>query len=31
MSKPTIYPLFSAPLYVNNVGPFERPDLMSLQ
>jgi len=31
MNKPAIYPLFSAPLYVNNVGPFDRPDLSSLQ
>lgn len=31
MSKPTIYPLFSAPVYVNNVGPFERPDLKALE
>jgi uncharacterized protein (TIGR02466 family) len=31
MSKPAIYPLFSTPMYVNNVGPFERPDLRSLE
>jgi uncharacterized protein (TIGR02466 family) len=31
MNKPTIYPLFSAPVYVNNVGPFERPDLEALE
>jgi uncharacterized protein (TIGR02466 family) len=31
MSKPTIYPLFSAPVYVNNVGPFEHPDLKTLK
>lgn len=31
MNKPTIYPLFSAPVYVNNVGAFERPDLKALQ
>jgi uncharacterized protein (TIGR02466 family) len=31
MSKPTIYPLFSAPVYVNNVGPFERPNLKALE
>jgi uncharacterized protein (TIGR02466 family) len=30
MSKPTIYPLFSTPVYVNNVGDFERPDIKSL-
>ena len=28
---PTIYPLFSAPVYVNNVGDFEKPSLKSLQ
>ena len=28
---PTIYPLFSAPVYVNNVGEFEKPSLESLQ
>jgi uncharacterized protein (TIGR02466 family) len=27
---PTIYPLFSTPVYVNNVGEFERPNLESL-
>ena len=27
---PTIYPLFSTPVYVNNVGEFEKPDLKSL-
>lgn len=31
MSKPTIYPLFSTPVYVNNVGDFEKPDLKSLE
>jgi uncharacterized protein (TIGR02466 family) len=31
MSKPTIYPLFSAPFYVNNVGDFPRPDVRSLE
>ncbi|HZL96607.1 MAG TPA: putative 2OG-Fe(II) oxygenase [Vicinamibacterales bacterium] len=31
MSKPTIYPLFSTPVYVNNVGDFERPDIQSLE
>jgi uncharacterized protein (TIGR02466 family) len=31
MSKPTIYPLFSAPVYVRNVGDFARPDLESLE
>ena len=31
MSKPTIFPLFSAPLYVNNVGDFEKPDLKALE
>ncbi len=31
MSKPTIYPLFSTPVYVNNVGPFDRPDLKALK
>jgi uncharacterized protein (TIGR02466 family) len=30
MNKPMIYPLFSTPVYVNNVGDFERPDLRSL-
>jgi hypothetical protein len=30
MSKPLIFPLFSTPVYVNNVGPFERPDLAAL-
>jgi uncharacterized protein (TIGR02466 family) len=28
---PTIYPLFSAPVYVNNVGDFEKPGLKGLQ
>lgn len=27
----TVYPLFSAPVYVNNVGDFPRPDLGALQ
>lgn len=31
MSNPTIYPLFSTPVYVNNVGEFERPDLSALE
>lgn len=31
MSKPTIYPLFSTPVYVNNVGEFEKPDLEALE
>jgi uncharacterized protein (TIGR02466 family) len=31
MQKPTIYPLFSSPVYVNNVGDFPRPDLASLE
>src|SRR5687768_15221155 len=31
MQKPTIYPLFSSPVYVNNVGNFPRPDLTSLE
>jgi len=30
MNKPTIYPLFSTPVYVNNVGDFERPNFKSL-
>jgi uncharacterized protein (TIGR02466 family) len=30
MNKPMIYPLFSTPVYLNNVGDFERPDLRSL-
>ena len=31
MNKPTIYPLFATPVYVRNVGPFEQPDLKSLE
>jgi uncharacterized protein (TIGR02466 family) len=31
MKQPTVYPLFSAPVYVNNAGDFPRPDLTSLQ
>jgi uncharacterized protein (TIGR02466 family) len=31
MTKPTIYPLFSAPVYVNNVGDFDRPNIKSLE
>ncbi len=31
MSKPAIYPLFSTPLYVNNVGDFAKPDLGALE
>jgi len=30
MNKRQVYPLFSAPLYVNDVGDFQRPDFMSL-
>jgi uncharacterized protein (TIGR02466 family) len=28
---PTIYPLFSAPIYVNNVGEFEKPSLKAVE
>src|SRR5688500_5377175 len=31
MNKPTIYPLFSSPIYINNVGVFPVPDLQSLE
>jgi len=31
MDKPTIYPLFSTPVYVNNVGDFARPDIKALE
>jgi uncharacterized protein (TIGR02466 family) len=31
MSKPTIFPLFSTPVYVNNVGDFERPNIKALE
>jgi uncharacterized protein (TIGR02466 family) len=31
MSKPTIYPLFSTPVYTHNVGDFDKPDLSSLE
>lgn len=31
MNQPTVIPLFSTPVYVNNVGDFERPDLESLE
>jgi uncharacterized protein (TIGR02466 family) len=31
MSKPVIFPLFSTPVYVNNVGDFERPDVTALE
>jgi uncharacterized protein (TIGR02466 family) len=31
MSNPIIYPLFSTPVYVDNVGDFPRPDLRSLE
>lgn len=31
MNKPTIYPLFSTPVYVNNVGDFAQPDVGALQ
>lgn len=30
MSQPLIFPLFSSPVYVNNVGDFEKPDLRAL-
>jgi uncharacterized protein (TIGR02466 family) len=31
MSKPQIIPLFSTPVYINNVGDFPRPDIPSLE
>ena len=31
MSKPQIFPLFSTPIYVNNVGDFPKPDVPSLE
>lgn len=31
MNKPTIYPLFSSPVYVNNIGDFPRPDIKALE
>jgi uncharacterized protein (TIGR02466 family) len=31
MSKPQIFPLFSTPVYVNNVGDFPKPDVRSLE
>lgn len=31
MNQPNVYPLFSAPLYINNVGNFERPDFKNLE
>jgi uncharacterized protein (TIGR02466 family) len=31
MNKPMIFPLFSTPVYVNNVGEFEKPDIKSLE
>jgi uncharacterized protein (TIGR02466 family) len=31
MQQKMIYPLFSTPVYVNNVGDFARPDLRALQ
>ena len=31
MTKRQIYPLFSTPVYVNNVGDFEKPDLKTLE
>jgi uncharacterized protein (TIGR02466 family) len=30
MSKPTVYPLFSTPVYVNNVGDFAKPEVKAL-
>ena len=30
-SQPMVYPLFSAPLYVNNVGEFDCPDIKQLE
>ncbi len=31
MSNPAVYPLFSTPVYVNNVGDFAKPDVTSLE
>lgn len=31
MTQPTVYPLFSTPVYVNNVGDFQKPDVKALQ
>ena len=31
MNQPMVYPLFSAPLYVNNIGDFECPDIKTLE
>jgi uncharacterized protein (TIGR02466 family) len=31
MTKRSIFPLFSAPLYVNNVGAFDAPDIRTLE
>ena len=31
MNKPTIYPLFSTPVYVNNVGDVQCPDIKTLE
>lgn len=31
MNKVSVFPLFSAPVYVNNVGDFERPDMTRLE
>lgn len=31
MNQPMVYPLFSAPLYINNVGDLEYPDIKSLE
>lgn len=31
MTQPVIYPLFSTPVYVNNVGDFARPDIKALE
>ena len=31
MSQPMVYPLFSAPLYVNSVGSFEVPEIKKLE
>src|SRR5690606_22442949 len=31
MTQPTVYPLFSTPVYVNNVGDFEKPDVKALE
>lgn len=30
MSNPVVYPLFSTPVYVNNVGDFPKPDVKAL-